>query len=489
MDTSKKQEVIFTTSDPLLQKLMTVAETRCKQNIDYFDGRKVLVEGGGYKKIWLETQPMGGAMYAKRDLEAAKNNQLLFMENQREDGRLPGSITCQDGKILPQYDKLQGFCFPEEAFDLYYLLGKDKEYLTLLFEVLVQYDKYLWKKRDSDKDGCLETWCRFDTGEDNAVRYGDAPNSWDKEQPPDDRKIVPIASMDVMSYSYSARKTAAKIANILGYKDEGKRLNALARNTADKIHTYLWDDTIGALFDRSKSHAKIPILIHNTLRTMYWGSISQYMAERFVKEHLLNPNEFWTKMPLPSVSISDPYFRNVKSNNWSGQCEALTYQRAIRALENYGFYKLIPKLGICVFRAIGKNCHFVQQFDPFTMEPSLCSTLSKDEENYGPAILSVMEYCSRMYGVWIIRNSLVWGTCSVSTDDNQKNPESSYEQIFGSHSYRLILKGNVAYALIDGKKIFEAQRGIRIITDMKGKICSTAAMESGEKAISLRSFV
>ena len=40
--------------------------------------RPVLVEGGGYEKIWLETQPMGGEMYALRNLEAAKNNVLLL---------------------------------------------------------------------------------------------------------------------------------------------------------------------------------------------------------------------------------------------------------------------------------------------------------------------------------------------------------------------------------------------------------------------------
>ena len=61
---------------------------------------------------------------------------------------------------------------------------------------------------------------------------------------------------------------------------------------------YLWDDEKGAYFDRDKHHKQMPVLIHNTLRTMYWGSITQEMADRFVKEHLLNPNEFWTKLPL-----------------------------------------------------------------------------------------------------------------------------------------------------------------------------------------------
>ncbi len=89
----------------------------------------------------------------------------------------------------------------------------------------------------------------------------------------------------------------------------------------------------------------IDILCHNTLRCMYWGSLSPAMAERFVKEHLLNPREFWTPFPLPGVSVSDPAFRNAPENNWSGQPEGLTYQRAILALENYGYHTLVTRLG------------------------------------------------------------------------------------------------------------------------------------------------
>lgn len=74
-------------------------------------------------------------------------------------------------------------------------------------------------------------------------------------------------------------------------------------------------------------------------------------------------------MPLPSVAVNDPLFRNVTTNNWSGQAEALTYQRAIRALENYGFYMLIPTLGRKLMQAIGSECRFVQQYDPFTGTP------------------------------------------------------------------------------------------------------------------------
>ena len=74
--------VRFETKDPLLSHLVKQAEKKCRLNIKNFGGDPVLVEGGGYEKIWLETQPMGGEMYAKRNMEAALNNQLIFMENQ-----------------------------------------------------------------------------------------------------------------------------------------------------------------------------------------------------------------------------------------------------------------------------------------------------------------------------------------------------------------------------------------------------------------------
>ena len=48
--------------------------------------KRVLREGADFDGVWLETQPMGGEMYAKRDMEVALNNQLIFLENQRRNG-------------------------------------------------------------------------------------------------------------------------------------------------------------------------------------------------------------------------------------------------------------------------------------------------------------------------------------------------------------------------------------------------------------------
>ncbi len=453
--------VKFETSDVLLQKLYNAAVEKSKLNLKWFNERKVLIEGGGYEKVWLETQPMGGAMYAKRDIEAAINNIKIFMDYQREDGRLPGSIEYKDGEIIPQYNKFQGFCFAEPALDIYYLAGKDKAFLEQLYETLRKFDEYLWSVRDSDNDGCLESWCIYDTGEDNGIRYDDAPNYWEEDSAPTGYKVVPMASMDFMSYSYSCRSTMAEIAQLLGKEDFVLQHKSDADAVMSKIRDYLWNRDRGAFFDRDKNHKMMPVLTHNNLRMMYWKSMSQEDADRFVKEHLLNKEEFWTRMPLPSVSVSDPLYRNDPVNNWSGQPQALTYQRAIRALENYGYYSLIPRLGNKLFQAVGEECIFVQQYDPFTMKPSLIGVSGK-QDAYGPAMLAVMEYCGRMYGVDVCRDKLIWG-CTQGAD-------TVYEQVWNGHSYKIENSKNGATAQIDGKEIFNCERGRRICTDLGGKV-------------------
>ena len=67
----------------------------------------MLVEGGGYNNIWLETQPMGGASFGARNLTLALNNQLAFMRTQRQDGRLPGMISKPKTKVADDPEGLR----------------------------------------------------------------------------------------------------------------------------------------------------------------------------------------------------------------------------------------------------------------------------------------------------------------------------------------------------------------------------------------------
>lgn len=472
-----KNRVSFQSGDAALQQLYDEAVRKCLNNLARFGEDRVLVEGGGYEKIWLETQPMGGEMYAPYDLEAALNNQLLFMRHQRADGRLPGSIQgFADGSVEAQFNKFQGFCFPWPALNLYYWLApyvtpaERSAYLDRLADCLERFDAFLWRVRDSDGDGLLESWCVYDTGEDNAVRYGDAPVYCTEDVPPQGYEIVPMASMDVMSFSYAARDTLCEISRIRQDGREGAWRRA-ADEVAAAIREKLWDEEIGACFDKDRHGRRIDVLCHNTLRCMYWGSLSQEMADRFLRAHLLNPEEFWTRLPLPSVAVNDPAFRNAPENNWSGQCEGLTYQRAILALERYGYHKLVTALGRKLLQAvIDGGCVFTQQFDPFTGAPSRVGSVSKallspdsDEpfqDAYGPTLLSVLTYIAHIWGVTMVRGQIWFSMASGSP--------WRYELTWGEHVYCTEGDGKTARAFADGREIYCGKCGVRLMTDPAG---------------------
>ena len=481
--------VFFKTTDIVLQSLFDEAEKQAKLNIKNFGDYQVLVEGGGYNNVWLETQPMGGYMYAKRNIGIAKNNIQIFMDFQRKDGRLPGMISLNNNSLFPHYGWFQGYCFPMPAFELYFWLNKDKEYLKQLYNTLEQFDGYLWKNRDSDGDGCLETWCVYDTGEDNSTRFGESPNAWPFDYPPSEEQImkmsekemkeichkskfdftktfpVPIESMDIMSYSYSGRRVLSLISKELR---NGKEFywQDKANDAKQKIKNYLWDEKKHACYDRDKSNNTMDILQHNNLRCMYYESFDQQMADEFIKYHLMNSDEFWTPMPLPSIAINDSFFRNNPINDWSGQPEALTYQRSIRALENYGHYAELTMLGLKFLKAVGDSLKFTQQFEPFKGN----IVTATQNNGYGPAILTSLEFISRMYGIHMTQDEIYW---SCLDNDN----EIDYSQKIGDNLYRLMTKGKQVHCFIDGVEVFSFTRGIRVVTDLAGKIEKVAGIE------------
>ncbi len=480
-----KTQVMFRTEDTRLQQLYDTAVRKCLNNLNMFGTAQVLVEGGGYEKIWLETQPMGGEMYAKRNMTAALNNHLLFMQTQRTDGRIAGSIQgFPDGRIEAQFNKFQGFCFPWSALNMYYWMGEDspasRDYLDQLALCLEKFDAYLWAVRDSNGDGVLESWCVYDTGEDNAVRYGNSPVYCTADVPPEGYDVVPMASMDVTSFSYACRDTLSEIALIRGEMEAAKKWRRLADAVANVIGEKLWDDARGALFDRDRHGNVIDVMCHNTLRCMYWGSVSPTMAERFVREHLLNPEEFWTPCPLPSVAINDPAFRNAAENNWSGQSEGLTYQRAILALERYGYEKLVTRLGRkLIDTVISGGLRFVQQFDPFTGAPSIVDPETKEplppdtdrefQDSYGPTLLSVLEYIAHIWGVTMVRGQ-IWFSLGSGAP-------YTYEQVWGDSSYRIESDGKEAAVYVNGEEKHRARCGIRLVTDRAGRLLYTREIE------------
>ncbi len=486
-----KTGVKFKCSSPELQALFDDCEKAATENIRKFGQYKVMQEGAKYNGVWLETQPMGGEMYATRDMETALNNQLIFMYYQHRNGKMPGMIRCSYpwNGITPHHDWMQGDFFTRSALRMYWFIGEDKEYLKLLYKALRDFEEYLWKYRDSDGDGCLESWCVWDTGEDNCtkilaqgVKYPEC-GAHTGETAPSSGKGFPFESAEYMAYSYSHCIALAEISDILQNGEKEMWLER-AKRVRDRAIEYLWDDNKKAIFDRDCNNKTIDCLTLENLKCMYHGLFTQKMADEFIKKHLNNPSEFNTPLPLCYIAANDPlFFVNYNLNNfsdeikamnffeddfddncWSGPVEGLTVQRALDALLNYGYHKKVTEIGRKWLKNLAKHRVYVQQYDPMTGEPS------KGTNGYGPTVLSALEYITYIYGIDYVKGDLIFSCSSEDFD-------SAYTQTLFGHEYTLIRQDGRCIIKMDGEEKIRIPLGSRIVTDINCIIKEIHEME------------
>jgi hypothetical protein len=200
------------------------------------------------------------------------------------------------------------------------------------------------------------------------------------------------------------------------------------------------------------------------------------MADTFIKEHLLNPAEFWTPYPLPSSAANDPYFHvneeysncaealkasgnaghDINDNSWSGPLAGLTYQRSIAAMLNYGHHGETLLIGKKVLELVAQAGAFVQNYNPFTG-----SFTPQSMNGYGPTVLSVLEYISLLYGVNVAKERVLWTAAGENFE---------YTQKLGDKEYTLQNCDGTMTALCNGNRVFTCTDNVRIETDMEGRI-------------------
>ena len=225
---------------------------------------------------------------------------------------------------------------------------------------------------------------------------------------------------------------------------------------------------------------------------MYCGLLTQEMADAFIKEHLLNEEEFWTPYPLPAIAANDKYFHlnkdhsncaeelektgieahGIDDNSWSGPLNGLIWQRSIDALINYGYHAETSVVGKKILSTLKKHRKYTQNYNPFTGVPA------NGMDGYGPTMLSALEYISMLCGVNISYKKVFWSTAT-------EMGKFTYTQNMHGKEYKLVSDGNEMQGFIDGKEIFASTVGARIETDLDGKILSVYAIAENDFEFSM----
>lgn len=128
--------------------------------------------------------------------------------------------------LAAHYDWMQGFYLARQAYRLADWIGGDRAYLMLLSSSLADFYAYLMAYRTGNPDGIPESWCVWDTGEDNCsrfLRYGAKDGYWAGEKPPVGVGRLPYRSMEYTAYACELAQVIGEIHARLGEADAAHR--------------------------------------------------------------------------------------------------------------------------------------------------------------------------------------------------------------------------------------------------------------------------
>lgn len=359
-----------------------------------------------YPGVWME-HVYDGIKYAELEPEkgkiVARNQTLLFIRNQKEDGHLPFNVL--DASLI-QADSFRakfgtvGYSQIQECvsvgrlcFETYKMLG-DRAYLEECYKAMSAWDKWQCENRMTLGKGLIELFCLYDTGHDNSARLEDIPvkcPDFDGKVPVD-ADAVPMLSPDMNAVFYGDRCALAEMADELGLTEEAAAWRAKAEEVKQKMLELLYDEEDAFFYDVDRHGNKRKFLSITISNVFQEHVLDQEMADLIYQRHMKNPAEFWTEYPFPSMAISDPGSKKDRDgNSWGYYSQALTALRCARWMDHYGYSEdydhMLKKWVDGITRA---DMNFAQELDPITGE------MSKSSEWYSSALLLYVYACRRL---------------------------------------------------------------------------------------------
>ncbi|MHA1437556.1 MAG: MGH1-like glycoside hydrolase domain-containing protein [Promethearchaeota archaeon] len=203
----------------------------------------------------------------------------------------------------------------------------------------------------------------FESGLDNSPMFDDVPFNKDKN-------VVELADVGLMSLYIADCEALADIATILEKYDDAVELKKRAEKYKAALAT-LWDEDLGIYLNyrtdiNEKSYRLSPTLFFPMIVKLP----SQEQAERMIKDHFFNREEFYGDWILPSIARNDPAFHD--QNYWRGRVWAPFNFLIYLGLNNYNLprakAKLIEKSKNLLLKEYLTDGHIHENYNAITGE-------------------------------------------------------------------------------------------------------------------------
>jgi putative isomerase len=281
-----------------------------------------------YVGVWQWDNFFHALAYRHIDLRLAEDQLRILLDHQREDGMIPDAVH-DEGTVthltLPvDADVTKPPLIAWAAWKIYEL-SHDAEFLSEIYEPLVRWNRWWFQDNDSDGDGLCEYRHPYSSGLD------DSP-LWDGG--------MPVTSPDLNTYLCLQQEALSKIARVIGAEDDAAAWARNADAMVERMMAELWDEKAG-LFWAQLAGRRVETRTPFNLFPLLTGRLPPEVADRLVA-HLTNPREFWSRYPVPTVSLDDPKFD--PSQMWRGPTWVNVNYLLIEGLARSGYTEIAREL-------------------------------------------------------------------------------------------------------------------------------------------------
>jgi len=306
------------------------------------------------------------------DNELAKNQMRAMFDFQSEDGFIVDCI-FRDTTIEPHNYRDTKPPLSVWAVAKIYEKDKDIEFVKAFYPKLKKYHNWWYNKRDHDQDGLCEYGstdgtviaAKWESGMDNAIRF-------------DNSKILKNSkgaysldqeSVDLNAYLYAEKLYLSELAMIINNLADAKSLKADAEVLKEKIQQQFYDPEDGWFYDTNLEGNTFIKGEGSEGWTPLWANAATQEQASAVKEKLMNPKKFYTKVPFQTMSADhdrfDPLEGYWRGPNWLDQAYF-----AVKGLRNYGFDTEADKATIQIIEGaegvLGKGKSIRENYHPLT---------------------------------------------------------------------------------------------------------------------------
>jgi putative isomerase len=219
---------------------------------------------------------------------------------------------------------------------------KEKWFLNEVYNELLTWNRWWPKNRDVKGYLCwgskavadtLKTIsshdlqaAKYESGLDNSPMYDDIPFNATTN-------TMELADVGLMSMYIMDCNALAEMSDILDKKTEAGELRKCSAYYSKQLAT-MWDEKTGIYLNkRMDNNEKSYRLSPTNFYPMLAKACTQQQAERMIKEHYYNPDEFYGEYVIPSIARNDSGFKD--NDYWRGRIWGPMNFLVYMGMENY----------------------------------------------------------------------------------------------------------------------------------------------------------